>query len=252
MKIFTIDYTVDNAFGPRKHQVWRLYKKNLNHFNINLVPRKISIKDYKERRCNKVDYFPLCYFKNLHKTNPIYVKQNIDVSFVGTPYNDRADIIENLYTNYNIKTNINGNLEQWRNKISKNIFKKLKIKNDIYNQSYVKKIKKSKINLSFTSYDNLDEYPYRLLEIIMSGGFCLHQLKKNENLEILKKEKELITFKKVDELSNKIKYYLKNKKERKRIIRLGQKKIRKLNLDAESRILNLFRNYKNMILKFKS
>jgi spore maturation protein CgeB len=105
-------------------------------------------------------------------------------------------------------------------KSQKIVFKKLKIQNDIYNQSYVKKIKKSKINLSFTSYDNLDEYPYRLLEIIMSNGFCLHQLKKNEKLNILKKNKEIITFDNVNELSNKIKYYLINKKEREKIIQV--------------------------------
>ena len=61
------------------------------------------------------------------------------------------------------------------------------IKKEIYNEQYVKKIQTSKINLSFTSYDNLDEYPYRLLEIIMSGGFCLHQLNKGGKIQILKK-----------------------------------------------------------------
>jgi spore maturation protein CgeB len=74
-----------------------LYKKNLNNFDINLVPRKLSIKDYKKKGCKRGYYLPLCYFKNLHKTNPINVEQNIDVSFVGTPYNDRAEIIEKLY-----------------------------------------------------------------------------------------------------------------------------------------------------------
>lgn len=249
MKVFTIDYTVDNAFGPRIHRVWRLYKKNLNFFNINLVPRKISTSDYKKRKCKKVDYFPLCYFKNLHKIGTSKVNQNIDVSFVGTPYNDRAEVIEQLYLNHKIKTNINGNIIQWKKKISEKVFKKLKIKKAIYNINYVKKIKKSKINLSFTSYDNLDEYPYRLLEIIMSNGFCLHQLNKKNKLKILKKNKEIITFSNTNELFYKIKYFLNNKKEREKIIKSGQKKIKKLNLDSESRILIFFKKHKNYIVK---
>lgn len=246
-KIFTVDYTVDNAFGPRKHSVWRLYKKNLNLFDINLVPRKKSILDYKKRLCKKVDYFPLCYFKNLHKSNSNYYKKKIDVSFVGTPYNDRSQVVEDLYLNYNIKTNINGNSNQWKSKISKKVFNALKIKKEIYNTQYVNKIKKSKINLSFTSYDNLDEYPYRLLEIIMSDGFCLHQLKKNEKIKILKKNVELETFSSVEELSYKIKYYLGNPRERNKIALLGKNKIKKLNLDTESRLLYFFKKYKKLI-----
>ena len=74
-------------------------------------------------------------------------------------------------------------------------FSKLNIKRAIYNKKYIEKINKSKINLSFTSFDNLDEYPYRLLEIIMSGGFLLAPTKTERSISILKKNKELITFK---------------------------------------------------------
>ena len=251
-KIFTIEYTVDNVFGPRRHSVWRLYKKNLNLFDINLVPRKKNIIDYKKKFCKKVDYLPLCYFKKLHNLKTNSNKKKIDLSFVGTPYNDRGQVIEDLYLNYNIKTDINGNCNQWKNKISKKVFDVLKIKKEIYNEQYVKKIQTSKINLSFTSYDNLDEYPYRLLEIIMSGGFCLHQLNKGGKIQILKNNIELITFSNSKELSNKIKYYLNNASERKKIIRLGRNKIKKLNLDSESRLLFFFKKYQKLILRDNS
>ena len=250
-KVFTIDYTVDNAFGPRKHPVWRLYKKNISLFDVNLVPRKKSIKDYKKRYCKRIDYFPLCYYKNLHKSKSNNFKKNVDVSFVGTPYNDRAKVIEDLYLNYNIITNVNGNRDQWKNKISKKVFDKLKIKKAIYNQSYVTKIQKSKINLSFTSFDNLDEYPYRLLEIIMSGGFCLHQVRKKNDITILKENKQLITFVDVKELSKKIKYYLNNAGERNKIIKSGRRKIKKLNLETQIRLLIFFKKYKKLITNFK-
>lgn len=250
-KIFTVEYTVDNAFGPRRHSVWRLYKKNLNLFDVNLVPRKKSILDYKKKFCKKVDYFPLCYFKDLHKTKTNSYEKKIKLSFVGTPYNDRGKVIEDLFLNHNIKTDINGDKNQWKNKISKKTFDALKIKKAIYNEQYVKKIQTSKINLSFTSYDNLDEYPYRLLEIIMSGGFCLHQLKNNEKIEILKKNIDLITFDNTKELTNKIQYYLNNPKEREKIIQQGIKKIKKLNLDSESRLVLFFEKYRKLILRNK-
>ena len=113
---------MDNAFGPRKHNVWRIYKKNINLFDINLVPRKKSVNDYKKNLCKVVDYFPLCYFKNLHKAYKKNTNKIIDVSFVGTPYNDRGKVIEELYVKHDIKTQINGNKNQWKTKISKEVF----------------------------------------------------------------------------------------------------------------------------------
>jgi hypothetical protein len=36
-------------------------------------------------------------FLALHKSKSNNFKKNVDVSFVGTPYNDRAKVIEDLY-----------------------------------------------------------------------------------------------------------------------------------------------------------
>ncbi len=240
-KVFLIDYTVDNPFGDRNHPVWHLYKKIINKFDINLVPRKSSIIDYRKKKCKNIYYYPLAYSKSLHFQPNKYIKKSIDISFVGSPYTNRAAVIEELFLKHNIKVNINGNLEFWKKKLSYNVFKKLKVKSEIYNNNYRTKVWKSKINISFTSTDNHDEYPERLLQIIMSGGFCLHQVLPNDKFKLLKEGYEVETFQNVDELANKIKYYLNNKKKRLIINKNGIKKISKMKLESNFLLLNFFK-----------
>ena len=142
---------------------------------------------------------------------------------------------------------INGNVLHWKKKLSNNTFKALKILKPIYDNDYKEKIWNSKINLSFTSTDNLDEYPYRILEIIMSGGFCLHQVKENEKFNLLKTGYEIETFRDINDLHNKIKFYLRNENKRLDIIKNGQKKIKKLKLESEHLLINFFKKNLNYI-----
>jgi spore maturation protein CgeB len=249
-KVFTIDYTVDNPFGFRRHYVWHLYKKILNIFDINLVPRRSSVLDYKKKGSKNVFYYPLSYSELIHFAPVKQIKKKYDISFVGTPYTNRAEIIENLYKRFRVIVAINGNVFAWKKKLTKKVFNILKIKEPIYDKNYREKIWNSKINLSFTSTDNLDEYPYRILEIIMSGGFCLHQVKVNEKFNLLKKGYEIATFKDLNDLNYKIKFYLDNEKKRLDIIKRGQRKIRKLKLESKFLLINFFKkNLNNIKLK---
>ena len=161
-------------------------------------------------------------------------------------------VIEELFSKYNIKVNINGNIKFWKKKISSQVFKKLKIKNELYDRNYREKIWKSKINLSFTSVDNRDEYPERILQIIMSGGFCLHQVLPIDKFDLLKKGYEVETFQNVDELVNKINLYANNEKKRLVIIKNGQKKIRKMNMESDFLLLTFFEKKLKYIKKIIS
>ena len=251
-KVFLIDFTVDNPFGERSHPVWHLYKKIINKFHINLVPRKSSVIDYRNQKCKNVLYYPLAYSRLIHFSPKRKIKQNIDISFTGSPYTNRASVIEELFLKYNIKVNINGNIKFWEKKISKKVFKKLKIQNELYDENYREKIWKSKINLSFTSVDNYDEYSERILQIIMSGGFCLHQVLESDKFNLLKKEHEIETFQNVQELANKIKFYLNNEKKRLVIIKNGQQKIKKMKLESDYLLSNFFKKKLKDILKISS
>ncbi len=49
MGITTVSYMIDNPFGPRRDPGWRLYMKDIPHYDLHVVQRDKNIEDYRSR-----------------------------------------------------------------------------------------------------------------------------------------------------------------------------------------------------------
>lgn len=85
---------------------------------------------------------------------------------------------------------------------------------------------KSKINLNISSKTITSGIPQRVFDILSCGGFCLTNYQK-EIAEYFVDGEELVMYRSMEDLENKIQYYLQNEEEREKIARRGQEAIKK-------------------------
>jgi spore maturation protein CgeB len=144
--------------------------------------------------------------------------RNRDVSFVGTPYDDRADTLTRLSDEFSVS--ISGNQRSWQRALSSEAFAKLYREGELYQQQYREAIWRSKINLSFITHSNQDEFVHKSFEIAGCGGFLLAE-RSAGHMSRFKEDEEAVFFTGFDELAAKIRRYLPDEAARTRIAAAG-------------------------------
>ncbi len=165
--------------------------------------------------------------------HPVDSSEKYDVTFVGQKYSPREEIIEYLRkNNISIKTFGRG----WGNYIP---FKEI-----------ITIFSNSKINLNISASSRnaeMKQIKGRVFEVTMCGGFLLTDYVKGlENY--FKIGKEIVCYKDREDLINKIKYYLKNENERKRIAINGYHAAIKRNT-WNNRLSDIFKELNSMNVK---
>ena len=172
--IATVSYMIDNPFGPRRDPGWRLYMKCIPHYDLHVVQRDKNIADYRSRGARDVIKIQTAYEPTVHFPPPEGWSdrdRNRDVSFVGTPYDDRAETLTRLSSEFDVA--ISGNPRQWQRAVTPEVFAKLYREGELFQQKYREAIWRSKINLSFITHSNQDEFVHKSFEIAGCGGFLL-------------------------------------------------------------------------------
>lgn len=225
-----------NWFCNASYQFY-LIKELAPVYDFCLVPELYRIEDYKKEGANPI-YCQEAANPTIYK--PYNGNQDIEVSFVGTKYADRAKYIYSL--NYSgKKVNVWG--QNWRNTENENRYFKLvkpfyhrlkkikllsdeKIGNFISDEEMVKVFNRSKINLGFTNCwlendsNPIPQVRLRDFEVPMSGGFYLTQFNE-ELLDYFEPDKEIVYFNNIKDCIDKTKYYLNKPIERERIRKAG-------------------------------
>ena len=220
--IRTVSYMIDNPFGPRRDPGWRLYMKGIPHYDLHVVQRDKNIADYRRRGARDVIKIQTAYEPTIHFPPPEgWSDRNRDreVSFVGTPYDDRASVLTRLSDEFGIS--ISGNERSWRRALTPAAFAKLYREGELYRQQYREAIWRSKINLSFITHSNLDEFVHKSFEIAGCGGFLLAE-RSQGHLDRFSEDEEAVFFTGYDELAAKIRRYLPDEPARARIAAAGQ------------------------------
>ncbi len=187
----------------------------------NSIYKKEGIKNY---------FFTL--LANLDNYTPLKIEKKYDVTFIGTPKSDRYELIRYLKEN-----NINIKLFGW----GWDSYPDLK---DVYegplsDTDLVKKINESKINLCFTkNYYGVPHVKGRVVEVAACNSFVLVEYS-TRYLDLFKEGKEIVMFNSKEDLLEKIKYYLKNEKQREKIAERAYKKIVK-NYDFNTELRKYF------------
>ena len=106
MGIATVSYMIDNPFGTRRDPGWRLYMKDIPHFDLHVVQRDKNIADYKDRGARDVIKIQTAYEPTLHFPPPhgwSDKDRDRDVSFIGTPYDERGEFLTTLWKQFGLR-----------------------------------------------------------------------------------------------------------------------------------------------------
>jgi spore maturation protein CgeB len=142
------------------------------------------------------------------------------VSFIGTPYDDRAGTLAWLGRE-GFQVVLSGNERQWRRALSQEDFARLYREGELYRQQYREAIWRSKINLSFLTHSNQDEFVHKSFEIAGCGGFLLAERSEGHSVRFVEGE-EAVFFSGYKELVDKIRQYLPDEAARRRIAAAGR------------------------------
>lgn len=183
--------------------------------------------------CKHVCYFPFAYDEDIFL--PIdTITYNVDVCFIGTWEPEREQWLAGLQKQLpDIKLAIWGN--DWHKKCQSISLKKIVMGNAIYGPEMIKAFQSSKIVLNFIRKQNLSSHNMRTCEVPASKSFLLTQ-RTIEQAELLFKENEQIAcFETVEELEEKILFYLdkKNEEQRKIMIKNGHKQAQEFTITKQ-------------------
>jgi spore maturation protein CgeB len=222
MGIATVSYMIDNPFGKRGDPGWRLYMKDISYYDLHVVQRDANIADYKARGARDVIKIQTAYEPTIHFPPPAGwsdADRDREVSFVGTPYDDRAQTLEYLATR-GFQVAISGNRRSWQRALGPESFAKLYREGELYLAQYREAIWRSKINLSFLTWSNQDEFVHKSFEIAGCGGFLLAE-RSDGHMQRFIEDEEAVFFTGRDELAQKIARYLPDEAARARIAAAG-------------------------------
>jgi hypothetical protein len=223
MGIFTVSYMIDNAFGPRKDPGFRLYMKCISHYDLHVVQRDKNIADYRQHGARDVIKIQTAYEPTIHFLPPegwSDVNRNRDVSFIGTPYDQRAQFLTRLWKEFGLSVSVSGGLV-WKKALGPEATSALYASNgELFRDDYRQGIWRSKINLSFITHSNCDEFVHKSFEIAGCGGFLLAE-RSEGHTQRFREDEEAAFFSTIEECVEKIRRYLPDEAARTRIAAAG-------------------------------
>lgn len=222
MGVTTISYMIDNAFGPRRDSGWRMYVRDIPYFDLHVTQRDVSLGHYLERGAKNVMKVQTAYEPSIHYASPVPLTdadRDREVSFIGTPYDDRAEILTRV-SEAGLPVVISGNTRSWKRALTPVAFDRMYRFGELYEDKYRESIWKSKINVSFLTKANQDEYTHKSFEIAGCGGFLLAERCAGHSAKFVE-DKEAVFFGDEAELIAKIRQYLPDEPARTRIAAAG-------------------------------
>jgi spore maturation protein CgeB len=246
---YTIHYNSDNPFGPRKDPGWRTLLSAIAEYDLHLVVRISNIAEYKNSGAHDVRYIDFAFEPAVHFPPPEGWSDRDrlhDVTFVGSPFDERANFLAELWRKFGIKPHICGDTRMWRKALSKYYYMNLGPFAPVWNDDYRKTIWQSRICLSFVTHSNLDETAHRSFEIAASGGFMLVE-DTAAHRERFEENKEAIFFKDVRECAEKIRRYLPDGGARRRIASAACKRAHASGYDNDSRLALILESVKSKV-----
>jgi spore maturation protein CgeB len=225
MGIQTVCYMIDNAFGPRRDSGLRLYKKSIPSFDLHCTQRDVSVADLKRHGARNVIKIQTAYDRFAHYPPPMGwsdADRNRGVSFIGSPYDDRAQFLLRI-AQAGLPVVISGAERAWQRALTPAQFESMYREGELQADAYREGIWRSKINLSFLTKSNQDEFTHKSFEIAGCAGFLLVE-RSPGHLSRFAEDKEAVFFSSVEECIQKIKLYLPDEAARTRIANAGRER----------------------------
>ena len=254
MEIATVSYMIDNPFGPRQDPGWRLYMKDIPHYDLHVVQRDRNIADYRNHGARDVIKIQTAYEPTIQYPPPYGWSdkdRNREVSFIGTPYDDRAATLNKLSQIGEFQVAISGTHRAWQRALPVEAFARLYREGELYQQQYREAIWRSRINLSFLTRSNQDEFVHKSFEIAGCGGFLLAE-RSEGHLQRFREDEEAVFFSTFEECLQKIRRYLNDEPARARIAAAGQARAHRDGYHNDHQVSLILQRATEIIARLKS
>jgi len=218
-----VNYMPDNPFGPRRDPGWRLYMKDVPEFDLTVVPRQVSVADFRQRGAKDVMTVQFAFEETMHfppAAGWSDKDRDREVSFIGSPYDRRGEIFARL-AGEGVPMTVSGSSNSWGKALGPEMFGRMFREGELTGDQYREGIWRSKINLSFITHSNADEFAHKSFEITACGGFLLAERSEGHTSRFVEDE-EAVFFTGEDELLEKIRRYLPDEAARARIAAAGR------------------------------
>ncbi len=247
--ITTVSYMIDNFFGPRRDPGWRLYAKTIPYYDLHCTQRDVNVHDYREAGARDVIKIQTAYEPTVHfppRAGWSDTDRDRDVSFVGTPYDRRAEFLTRLWKEAGLAVQVNGGLV-WKAALGPEATAAIyRGHGELRNQEYREAIWRSRINLSFLTHSNQDEFVHKSFEIAACGGFLLAE-RSQGHLHRFVEGEEAVFFADFDECVAKIRRYLPHAAERERIARNGLARALSSGYDNDTQVRHIVQRLQSII-----
>jgi spore maturation protein CgeB len=217
-KRFLVQHNTDDI-KKKSHGFQKNVLPVVGLFDVHITSNTFNLSDFKEFGAKNVIHMELAYNHHLHKPVELgkdeYEKYKADVSFMGHWEDETEKYIVGL-RDIGIKVRLFGT--GWKN--AKDAELRNSVIPGVFGDEYVKALCASKINLCFLSVWNRNVTSARTFEIPACRTFML-AVRNPVHQGYFEEGKEAEFFSDINELENKIKYYLEHEDERKRIAEAG-------------------------------
>jgi len=233
----TVCYNLDNPFGPRNDGVWYQFKKIFRLFDLHCVPRTADIVRYRNWGLNFVKVL-LSFEPSVHFPPPPSwsdADRSRQVSFIGTPYEERPAFLTILGEDQGLPLVISGSTSHWQRTLRTDVFDRFFAEGPLLGDDYRKGIWRSRINLSFLTRLNEEDIAHKSVEIAACQGFLL-ALRCEGHLSIFQEDKEAVFFSSVEECADKCRFYLNRPSLREEIARRGRERAVRSGYDNDTQL----------------
>lgn len=200
-----------------------------------------NVQEYKDLGAQRVEYLPFGYDPEVHRLISLtQSEQNhygTDVAFLGKWSSSRQVLLEALANMCRLA--VWGYMWE-RVPPDSPLYGRLKGPVSVGDVARV--IQASKIMLNPLNDQGRMQHVMRTFEIPACGGFQLAK-KSEEHLAIFKEDKEIVCFESLEELKEKIGYYLSHERERQKIAQAGHERVLKGNHSYVDRMRNVLQVY---------
>lgn len=241
-KLQLVSYMPDDPFGPRQDGLWRLFKKIVPLFDLHIVPRKISAREFLAQGARRVvlqpfSFDPVHQFPNpspIHETSPFPNR----ISYIGSPHEDRPRFLLRLKQRLEAggeRLTVCG--PRWSHWKYAKIGRALSAGEGLWGTDYRDGIWRSAACLAFLTRLNRDEISHKAIEIAACGRPpVLEHCPEHDRVFV--DGESAIFFDSVEECAEKLLFYKDNDGELTRMGRNAARRVRELGF-SEQRIVDI-------------
>jgi len=231
-----ISVSEDDMYAMHNRSLY--YEKSLSFYDIVFTTKTYNLEELKQLGAKRTEFFLDSFDEEVHRQLARFDEiknKDIDVSFVGSHEKERAETINWLAKN-GVRIVVFGN--GWAS--LKNTHPNLDVRNQpVYGAEYVEIINRSKINLGFLRKINRDQVTSRSMEITGAAAFLLAE-RTERHLELFEEGIEADFFSSNQELLVKIKKYLSDPEQIRRIGLAGRLRCMRSGYEMQKQIVSIF------------